>query len=144
MGRIDDIFSGYPTGMAEALIASCSRCYRTLGKTGPLCEACSAWDYSGNLKYTQSQVDDALASDRAVNSTQAKYIEELREEVEKWKRSEEVYRTNADVFVAAERERCAQIAEGIIDKDNPAQYPNWDGGWESAAEEIATKIREGK
>lgn len=138
MGQIDDIF--------------CSRCYRPLSKTGPLCESCSDWDYSGNPKYTQSQLDDALARDRAVNSTQAKYIEELREEMEKWKRSEEVYRTNADVFVSAERERCESIILRVIASENSEDIEletaiDWLNDAEAPfrlSEWILQKIREGK
>lgn len=40
-----------------------------------------------------------------------------------------------------ERERCAKIAEGL--SGNKAQYANFDGGYETACEEIAKAIRDG-
>lgn len=43
--------------------------------------------------------------------------------------------------VLAERERCAKIAEAGI---TGAQFPNYEGGYDSACEDIAARIRSGE
>jgi hypothetical protein len=100
-----------------SVLVKCRRCQIPLTNTGPLCESCAAWlQHKADLIYSQAMVDA---------------------KVEKvWIMA----RMDTDAAVAAERERCAKVAEqaqSIIGASDGSSIA-------ATCKMITAKIREGK